>query len=175
MQRAPLQQHGDAAELSSLPLHLSNLVSASAFAWSSQPPPPTPLGYHQGFLAAVLAFPLGPVLIWVISTSVKASGGRHERMRSMVRWYAALSCSRERIMCFILLSRERKLSTLVSSVWIFCRAAWRIQNSSSQLMLIESRAERAQKAEVTSSDNASGSVERPSADTLSAGLILFQT
>lgn len=43
-------------------------------------------GCHQGFLAAVLAFPLGPVLIWVISTSVKASGGRHERMRSMVLW-----------------------------------------------------------------------------------------
>lgn len=43
-------------------------------------------GCHQGFLAAVLAFPLGPVLIWVISTSVRASGGRHERMRSMVFW-----------------------------------------------------------------------------------------
>lgn len=43
-------------------------------------------GCHQGFLATVLAFPLGPVLIWVISTSVRVSGGRHERMRSMVFW-----------------------------------------------------------------------------------------
>lgn len=93
------------------------------------PPLPSPLvpsstrRCPQGFLAAVLAFPLGPVLIWVISTSVGASGGRHERSRSMVFWCDALSCSSVRIMCFILLSRDRKFSTLASSVWIFCLAA----------------------------------------------------
>lgn len=76
-----LQQCGGTQQLSTkvficsfryLPVHLAH---------SSRHP-----GCHQGFLAAVLAFPLGPVLIWVISTSVKASGGRHERMRSMVLW-----------------------------------------------------------------------------------------
>lgn len=112
-------------------------TAAESQSWSPQQPPvchlsppfsPPPLlpptGCHQGFLAAVLAFPLGPVLIWVISTSVGASGGRLERMRSMVFWWAALSCSSVRIMCFILLSRDRKFSTLASSVWIFCLAAW---------------------------------------------------
>lgn len=110
-------------------LHLSVSVSRLRVCFSQTPPPfPSTLpGSRQGFLAAVLAFPLGPVLIWVISTSVRASGGRPKRMRSMVLWYAALSCSRERSMCFSLLSRERKVSTLVSSDWIFCRAAWRMQ------------------------------------------------
>lgn len=80
-----------AFELTSLPprrfsrcltsLNLFTAVSACASAQSIQPP-----GSHQGFLAAGLAFPLGPVLIWVISTSARASGGRHERMRSMVFW-----------------------------------------------------------------------------------------
>lgn len=84
LQNVLVQEYNNAVELHSLPqssLQLFTSVSACASAQSSRPP-----GYHQGFLAAVLAFPLGPVLIWVISTSVRASGGRHERMRSMVLW-----------------------------------------------------------------------------------------